>query len=49
VSGDNGFAALRIAVRRIRQILFCAMFAVLSGCGGHLKDVLTPVADTSPE
>jgi esterase/lipase superfamily enzyme len=29
------------------SILVCAMLAVLVGCGGHPKNVLTPVADTA--
>lgn len=33
----------------IRRLILCGMLAVLSGCGGHPKDVLTPVADTAPQ
>jgi esterase/lipase superfamily enzyme len=32
-----------------QRLLFCGMLAVVSGCGGHPKDVLTPVADTAPQ
>ncbi|MCV9966884.1 alpha/beta hydrolase [Pararhizobium sp. BT-229] len=30
-------------------MLVCGILAVASGCGGHPKDVLTPVADTAPQ
>jgi esterase/lipase superfamily enzyme len=31
----------------VRRLLFCGILAV-AGCGGHPKDVLTPVGDTAP-
>ncbi len=33
----------------VRQPLFFGALALVSGCGGHPKDVLTPVADTAPQ
>lgn len=33
----------------LRWFVACAVLLVLSGCGGHPKDVLTPVAETSPK
>ncbi|WEZ85419.1 alpha/beta hydrolase (plasmid) [Rhizobium sp. 32-5/1] len=31
------------------RLLACALISVLAGCGGHRKNVLTPVADTAPQ
>jgi esterase/lipase superfamily enzyme len=31
----------------VQWLLLCALIVVLPGCGGHPKDVMTPVADTS--
>lgn len=33
----------------VRWLLLCALIVILPGCGGHPKDVMTPVADTSPK
>lgn len=38
----------RYVPRCLKSIFVCALLAVPVGCGGHPKDVLTPVADTSP-
>lgn len=32
----------------LRRVLLCGFLAMASSCGGHPKDVLTPVADTVP-
>jgi esterase/lipase superfamily enzyme len=34
---------------RLQQVVVCLVFILLAGCGGHPKDVLTPVADTVPD
>lgn len=34
---------------RGRNLLACLLISALAGCGGHPKDVLTPVADTAPQ
>lgn len=33
----------------LNRLAVCGLLAVLSGCGGHPKGVLTPVADTAPQ
>lgn len=33
----------------VRHLLLIGILSLLSGCGGHPKDVLTPVADTAPQ
>ncbi|NLS08157.1 alpha/beta hydrolase [Rhizobium sp. P32RR-XVIII] len=34
--------------QRCRRVILCATLVLSSGCGGHPKDVLVPVADSSP-
>ncbi|OCP35175.1 esterase [Ensifer sp. LC163] len=34
---------------RLRRMILCLTLVTVSGCGGHPKGVLTPVADTSPD
>jgi esterase/lipase superfamily enzyme len=36
------------ASKRLRLVYVSMLLALLCGCGGHPKDVLTPVANTSP-
>ncbi|MBM7048495.1 esterase, partial [Rhizobium lusitanum] len=35
--------------RCLKPILVCVLLAVPAGCGGHLENVLIPVADSSPK
>lgn len=43
-----GGAKGSVPIECLRLICACILVVLLSGCGGHPKDVLTPVAETSP-
>ncbi|WP_208245624.1 alpha/beta hydrolase (plasmid) [Rhizobium sp. T1470] len=47
--GDDLRLFNSLTAGRIRRSLPCLALIVLVGCGGHPKDVLTPVADTVPD
>jgi esterase/lipase superfamily enzyme len=48
VSNSNARPADVPCFGRLRCVLVCAMVILASGCAGHPKDVLLPVADTAP-
>ena len=33
----------------LHRMVLCGLLVLLCGCGGHLRDVLTPVADSAPQ
>lgn len=47
MASSNGGLRVLSAIP-LRRLLTVAALVVLSGCGGHPKDVLLPVADTAP-
>jgi esterase/lipase superfamily enzyme len=48
VSGKVSSGIASAVGRSRRWTAVCGLIAILTGCGGHPKGVLTPVADTSP-
>ncbi|OCP19795.1 MULTISPECIES: alpha/beta hydrolase [unclassified Ensifer] len=48
-NSDIGDAGVASYSSRLRRIVLCLSLALVSGCGGHPKGVLTPVAETSAD